>query len=156
MKKILKKIVDFITRLFTGISPILQKAVSIGATIAENVKNFDTANPIVADLITQLIPGTVDDKIKQKLREYLPKVVIQLRLVEAAKGLKDPDEIMLAAVKVIQQMDGDYKSAFLHNLSIIAAQVAADGKLSWGDAVYLLEWYYQNKVKPANEQSDNG
>lgn len=156
MKKILKKIVDFITRLFTGISPILQKAVSIGATIAENVKNFDTANPIVADLITQLIPGTVDDKIKQKLREYLPKVVIQLRLVEAAKGLKDPDEIMLAAVKVIQQMDGDYKSAFLHNLSIIAAQVASDGKLSWSDAVYLLEWYYQNKVKPANEQSDNG
>lgn len=147
MKKILRKIGDFIVRLFTNISPVLQRAVTIGADVAEKIKNFDTANPIVGDIITALIPGTVDDMVKARLREYLPKIAIQLRLVQATQVLKDPDLIMLAAVKVIQQMDGDYKSAFLHNLSIMAAQVAADGKLDWSDAVYLLEWYYQNKLK---------
>lgn len=147
MKKLLKKIADFITRLFTGISPILKKAVAIGADVAEKIKNFDTANPVVGDIITSLIPGNVDDLVKAKMREYLPKIAVELRLVQAAQGLKDPEQIMLAAVKVIQQMDGDYKSAFLHNLSIMAAQVAADGKLDWSDAVYLMEWYYQNKVK---------
>jgi hypothetical protein len=45
--------------------------------------------------------------------------------------------------------DGDIKSAFLHNLSILVAQVAADGKLSWGDGVYILEWYYQHEYKAA-------
>lgn len=147
MKKLLKKIGEWIKRLFIGINPVLQKAVSIGADVAEAVKNFDTVNPIVADIITALIPGTVDDMVKSRLREYLPKIAVQLRLVQATQGLKDPNQIMLAAVKVIQQMDGDYKSAFLHNLSIMAAQVASDGKLDWSDAVYLLEWYYQNKLK---------
>ncbi len=147
MKKMIKKILVFIKRLFSGINPVLQKAVSIGVEVTEAIKNFDTTNPYVGDIITTLIPGTVDDLIKMKLREMLPKIVVQLKLVKETQGLKDPDQIMLAAVKIIKQLDGDYKSAFLHNLSIIVAKVAADGKLSWSDAVYLLEWYYQNKKK---------
>lgn len=147
MKKMIKKILVFIKRLFSGINPVLQKAVSIGVEVTEAIKNFDTTNPYVGDIITTLIPGTVDDLIKMKLREMLPKIMIQLKLVKETQGLKDPDQIMLAAVKIIKQLDGDYKSAFLHNLSIIVAKVAADGKLSWSDAVYLLEWYYQNKKK---------
>lgn len=147
MKKVIKKILVFIKRLFSGINPVLQKAVSIGVEVTEAIKNFDTTNPYVGDIITTLIPGTVDDLIKMKLREMLPKIVVQLKLVKETQGLKDPDQIMLAAVKIIKQLDGDYKSAFLHNLSIIVAKVAADGKLSWSDAVYLLEWYYQNKKK---------
>lgn len=147
MKKILRKIVDFIKRLFTQVNPVLQKAISIGAEITERIKDFDAKAPLVADIITGLIPGTIDDTIKNKLREYLPKIAVQLRLVEATKGLTDPNEIMLAAVKVIQQMDKDYRNGFLHQFAILAANVAADGKLNWSDAVYLMEWYYQNKVK---------
>ncbi len=151
MNKLIKKIVEFVKRLFGNINPYLQEAVSVGAEVAEKVKNFDTTNPYIGDIITALIPGTVDDLVKVKLREYLPKIAVQLRLVEATQGLTDPDQIMMAAVKVIQQMDKDYKSAFLHNFSIMVAKVAADGKLDWSDAVYLLEWYYQNKVKDAAE-----
>lgn len=147
MKKILKKIADFIRRLFINISPFLQKAVAIGADVSERIKNFDTANPVVADIITGLIPGTVDDAVKARLREFLPKIAVQLRLVQAAQGLKDPNEIMLAAVKVVQQMDKDYRSGFLHNFAVLAAKVAADGKLSWSDAVFLMEWYYTNQLK---------
>jgi hypothetical protein len=51
------------------------------------------------------------------------------------------------AVKVLQGLDGDIKSAFLHNLSILVAKIAADGKLSWSDGVYVLEWYYQHEYK---------
>jgi len=50
---------------------------------------------------------------------------------------------------VLQGLDGDIQSAFLHNLSILVAQVAADGQLTWSDGVYLLEWYYQNVAKAA-------
>lgn len=150
MKKLLNKIWAFIQRLFGNINPILQKAVAIGADVAEKIKNFDTSNPYIGDIITTLIPGTVDDAIKVKLRQMLPNIVVELQLVKATQGLKDPDQIMLAAVKVIQQLDGDYKSAFLHNLSIMAAQVAADGKLTWSDAVFLMEWYYNTKVKKAD------
>lgn len=147
MKKLFKKIWAFIAGLFAGLAPVLKNAIDIGAAVTEKIKDFDTASPYVGDIITSLIPGTVDDLIKEKLREYLPKIAVQLRLVQATHGLRDPDQIMLAAVKVIQQMDKDYKSAFLHSFSIMVSKVAADGKLDWSDAVYLMEWYYQNKVK---------
>jgi len=145
LKSFLHHIADFFANTFHSLVPALQKAIEIGVTVTDAVKNFDTANPEVADILTAIIPGTIDDTIKAKLREELPKIAIELRLIGATINVSDPNEIMLAAVKVIQQMDGDYKSAFLHNFSILAAQVAADGKLNWSDAVYLLEWFYKNK-----------
>jgi hypothetical protein len=51
--------------------------------------------------------------------------------------------------KLLQGLDGDIKSGFLHNLSILLAQVAADGKLTWSDGVYVLQWYYQHEYKTA-------
>lgn len=147
LKSFLNKIGNFFAGIFKSLAKELQKGIAIGVEVTEAVKKFDTNNPHVADILTAIIPGDLDDKIKMKLREALPGIVIQLRLVQAAQGLTDPNEIMLAAVKVIQQLDNDYQSAFLHNFSIMAAQVAADGELSWSDAVYLLEWYYRNKFK---------
>lgn len=147
LKTFINKIAKFFAGIFKSLAKELQKGIEIGVQITEGLKNFDTANPMAADILTAIIPGTLDDKIKDKLREALPKIVIELRLVKATEGLTDPNEIMLAAVKVIKQLDGDYQSAFLHDFSILAAQVAADGKLSWSDAVYLLEWFYQNKFK---------
>lgn len=136
-----------IAKFFKGLLPELKQAVHKGVQIVEAIKDFDTTNPEVADILTAIIPGTWDDALKDKLRAALPKIVVELRLVDAAAGLTDPQEIMAAAVAFIQQLDGDYQSAALHDLSIITAQVAADGKLDWHDAVYLLQWYYEHKYK---------
>jgi hypothetical protein len=50
---------------------------------------------------------------------------------------------------VLQALDGDISSSFLHSLSVLVAEVASDGKLTWSDGVYLLEWYYQHEYKAA-------
>lgn len=145
MKKIIKSIWTFLSGLFNRLNPALKKAINIGVAVTDAIKNFDEKNSYVGDIITALIPGDVDDRIKVLLRANLPKIVIELKLVQATQGLTDPNEIMLAATKVIQQLSGDYRSAFLNSLAIITAQVAADGKLDWNDAAYLLKWYYDNK-----------
>lgn len=147
LKKFLHDLFTTIGHFFEGILPALKRAVHYGVTITDAVRNFDLKNPGVADVLTAIIPGTWDDDLKVKLRAALPKIVLELRLVENAEGLTDPNEIMLAAVAFIQQLDGDYQSATLHSLSIFAAQVAADGKLDWADAVLLLQWYYEHKYK---------
>jgi hypothetical protein len=49
----------------------------------------------------------------------------------------------------LQNLDGEIKSAFLHNLSVLISQLAADGKLSWSDGVCIVEWYYQQQYKKA-------
>lgn len=145
LKKFLSHIWAGIKHIFEGLTPVLKKAIEVGVTITDSIKNFDLEHPGIADILTEIIPGHLDDDIKNKLREELPKIAIELRLIGATVNVTDTNEIMLAVVKVFKQLDGDYKSAFLHDLSILIAQVAADGKLDWADAVIVLQWYYEHQ-----------
>lgn len=145
MKKLINSIWSFVCNLFSKLSPLAKKAIDVAVTVTDAMKNFDTKSPQVADIITALIPGNVDDNIKNILRANLPKIVVELKLVQAVEGLTDPNEIMLAAVKELQQLSGDYRSAFLNSLSQIIASVAADGKLNWDDLAYVIKWYFDNK-----------
>jgi hypothetical protein len=114
--------------LFNNISPELKTAIHIGVIVTENIKSF------VDELITLL-------------RAKLPEILTELKLADSCGSLTDPSAITACAVKVLQGLSGDVSSAFLHSLSILVAQVAADGKLTWSDGVYLLEWYYQHEYK---------
>jgi hypothetical protein len=145
LQSFLTKIWNQIKALFDGIPAELKTAIHIGVLVTENIKNF--VDSPAADILTTIIPGNVDDEIKSWLRAKLPAILTELKLADSCTGLTDPNEITACAVKVLQGLDGDVKSAFLHNLSILIAQVAADGKLSWSDGVYILEWYYQHEFK---------
>ena len=147
LQSFLTKIWNQIKALFEGIPAELNTAIHVGVLVAENIKNF--VDSPVADILTAIIPGDVDDEIKSWLRAKLPVILTELKLADSCGALTDPVEITACAVKVLQGLDGDIKSAFLHNLSILVAQVAADGKLTWSDGVYVLEWYYQHEFKTA-------
>lgn len=146
LKKFFQKIGAFFQRLFEGLLPELKKAVHVGVTITDAIKNFDLTHPGAADILTAIIPGEWDDNLKNKIRENLPKIMTELRLVDTTLNLTDPNEIMAAAIKVLQQLSGDYRSAFLNSASIVIAQVAADGKFDWNDVVYLEKWYYDHRA----------
>ncbi len=145
LKTILNKIWKSIKNMFAGIPPDLKTAIHIGVAVTENIKLF--IDSPAADILTMLIPGTVDDRIKDILRVKLPVILTNLKLVDNCTDLDNPDQLAACAVKTIQSLEGDFKSAYLHNLSILVAQATADGKLTWSDGVYLLEWYYQHKYK---------
>ena len=139
----IKRLFSNIGKMFKGLLPELKEAIHWGVVITDNLNNY-VNNPAV-DILTAIIPSEVDDNIKVKLREWLPKLLIQLKLADKCANLTDKDAIVKCAVETLQSIDGDVKSAFLHNLSILIAKVAADGKLDWSDGVLILEWYYQNK-----------
>jgi hypothetical protein len=145
LQSFLTKIWNQIKALFEGIPAELKTAIHIGVTVAENVKSL--VDSPVADILTAIIPGDIDDEIKTWLRAKLPEILTELKLADSCGQLTDPAEITKCAVQVLQGLDGDIKSAFLHNLSILVAEVAADGKLTWSDGVYLLEWYYTHEYK---------
>lgn len=145
LQSFLTKIWKQIKALFDGIPAELKTAIHIGVLVTENVKSF--IDSPAADILTALIPGDFDDQIKTWLRAKLPTILTELKLADSCGSLTDPAEITACAVKVLQGLDGDIKSAFLHNLSILVAQVASDGKLSWSDGVYILEWCYRNEYK---------
>src|SRR6201992_51455 len=147
LQSFLSKIWNQIKALFEGIPAELKTAIHIGVIITENIKTF--VDSPAADILTALIPGNIDDQVKNWLRAKLPAILTELKLADSCGSLTDPNDITACAVKVLQGLDSDIQSAFLHSLSILIAQVAADGKLSWSDGVYVLEWYYQHEYKTA-------
>jgi len=148
LKSFLAGIWAGIKSLFDGMPTELKNAIHIGVVVTENIKLF--VDSPAADVLTAIIPGEVDDAVKQLLRAKLPVILTELKLADSCAGLTDPAEITACAIKVLQGLAGDVQSAFLHNLSVLIAQVAADGKLTWSDGVYLLEWYYQHEYKTAS------
>jgi len=145
IKTIITKIWGEIETLFNGFPAEMKTAIHIGVVVIENVKSF--VDSPAADILTALIPGDIDYDVKSWLRAKLPVILTELKLADSCAGLTDPRQITACTVKVLQSLDGDIKSAFLHNLSIFVAQVASNGKLSWADGVAILEWYYQNEYK---------
>lgn len=141
----LTKIWTGIKNLFDGFPSEVKTAIHIGVIVTEAIKNF--VDSPEADILTAIIPGSIDDDIKNLLRAKLPAILTELKLADSCSGLTDPAQITACAIKVLQGLDGDIKNAFLHNISILVAQVAANGKLTWSDGVYILEWYYQNVDK---------
>ena len=145
LKSFIIKIWEGIKTLFEGMPAELKTAIHIGVLVTENIKNF--VDSPAMDVLTTIIPGDLDDDIKTWLRSKLQAILTELKLADSCNGLTGPEQITTCAIKVLQGLDGDVKSSFLHSLSILIAQVAADGKLTWSDGVTILEWYYQNEYK---------
>src|ERR1700747_3543675 len=136
-----------IKSIFEGIPAKLKTAIHIGAVVTDNIKNI--VDSPAAGVLTAIIPGYIDDEVKNWLRAKRPAIVTELKLADNCGALTDPSAITVCAVKVLQGPDSDVKNSFLHHRSSLVAQVASDGELSWGDGVYLLEWFYKNESKPA-------
>jgi hypothetical protein len=146
---------SFLAKLWTGIKSLFAKlpadvktAIHIGVVITENIKNF--VDSPIADVITTIIPGDIDDKLKDLLRTELPKIIINLKLAEIPwKDGVSGDAVVYAGIQKLKSIESETLPAFLHSISILVAKVLADGKLTWSDGAYVSEWYYQTEYKPA-------
>lgn len=144
LKSFLRKIGEFFSNLFKSLKKEAKKAVEIGVHVTNAIKEWDTAHPEVLNTITMLIPGDIDDKIKDKIREKLPVIMTDLKLVGDTLEKTDA-EVILEGAKALQALSGNVRSTFLHSFSILVADVAADGEVSVSDLIYLQEWFYRNE-----------
>ncbi|TWR25716.1 hypothetical protein FPZ43_15635 [Mucilaginibacter pallidiroseus] len=134
--------------MFTKFPGDLQNAVNTAVTITENLKKVIESPAI--DILTAIIPGNLDDNLKIALRAAIPKILVNLKLSQKFEDDESSDKVLLNAVTALNKIDGQLKSAYLHNISVLVAQITADGKLTWGDGVFIVEWYYQKKFKKNN------
>jgi hypothetical protein len=114
----------------------LKEKVSIGVMIVENIKKI-IDSPVV-DLITNLIPGELDDKVKDYLRKILPVILesyTELNYSEKYSNMNNytlPDEI---------------KSKTLHNIATDITHSLTD--MSYGQSALTTEVCYQCIIKNA-------
>jgi len=94
--KWLKKI---IARLKTAILKIdiqMKIILPIGISVVEKVKAF--VDSPLADVVTAIIPGEFDDRLKNILRTFLPNALLQLRNWKELEDITDQEEKLKAII----------------------------------------------------------
>jgi hypothetical protein len=143
IKSFLTKLWTTIKKLFQGFDQEIKVAIQTAVLIVENLKNY--AESAEADALTAIIPGELDDNLKNWLRQKLPDILKRLKLADEA--FNNDEEVIASATKQLKSLPNEYRNGFLHTLSILIAQIIADGRLTWQDGVYVLQWYYQHQFK---------
>jgi len=109
---------EFVAKLFTKIPDEVKEKVSLAVKIVNSIKVF-IESP-TADLITAIIPGDTDDKIKVWLRIFLPKLLEKYNVLN--QSTLTPESSHLIATNITQELTG----------------------LSFGQSALTTEVVYQN------------
>jgi hypothetical protein len=137
-----------ISKMFHRLENDVQKLIPIAIAVVQNVKTI--VDGPIADVITHLIPGELDDAIKEKLRQILPVVLLKLQLVASINNIADENEKFQAILKAINLSPDAAKNIFYHGLASLILQELADGKFTWSDATAVAEYYYVHEMdKPS-------
>lgn len=147
LKVFLSKVWRGISAFFHRIENAIKDNIGIAVNVVEALKAF-IESP-TGDLITSLIDDKLPFDLKQKLREWLPKVLTSLHIVNDCKDLED-EEMIQCVVEKIAALDEDGKRTLYHSLAILVAEKLSDGKLTFSESIALVEYYYVNFV---NKQS---
>jgi hypothetical protein len=150
LKTLLQEIFGSIKKVFKKLDQPLKDALHVGVFITDKLKTF--AESETADILTAIIPGEWDDQLKNALRAFLPKILVELKLAENCANQSDPNEVLKCAIQTLQQMGGDWikdsvKKDFLDSLATEITVLMADGKFDWDDAKHLVKWYYDHIYK---------
>lgn len=118
------------------------------------VKAVDTLKALIdldqANLIGK-IAGSKGVVFEEKVRDLLPKILLELKLVEKCASKETTEEIIACAVTELRLSSDRAKDAFFHSISAMLLKDLSDGKLSWSECVELVEFYYKSKHKKEEE-----
>lgn len=135
----------FFKKNFAKISDEAKKLIPIGIGIVNKFKELLDSQ--FGDVITDLIPGDLDDKLKEKLREWLPKLILKMDIANVTANIEDPNERLKAVLALFKFTDDEEKNDFYHKFGYRIIEFLADGNLSRSEAIILAETYYQFKHK---------
>ncbi len=154
-KKIYLKAVAFVLTLIpknnvsvvvppdTTSNAVTQQELDDVIQLVNNVRSA-VASPL-AVLITDLIPTTIDDAVRLALANGLPVLLAGLMFAKqllAAPTQEAAMEDLLAKVRFSDKADQD---ALWHALASRLLIILSDGKVTWSEAVQILEYYYKNE-----------
>lgn len=141
--RLLQRIGNAITSLFKGLDEATKALIPIAKEIVNNMKMIEATG--VGDVITKILPGNLDDKLYAQLKDFLPKAIAGLALVEDLANIEDPNEKLRAILAKINGSTSNYKKVFYTGLAALILECIADGDFSWSDAVKVSNYYYDNE-----------
>ncbi len=153
MKKLLKRVWAFIAGVFNRLEDETKKLVPVAINVVQGIKNVmdSPVDDVILTIIETAIPGEADDilieKIKNVVKEWIPKILMDLKMVESIANIQDQNEQLKAILAQFKLSSDETKNIFYHGLSCLILEKLADGELSWSDTIAINEYYYKNYVK---------
>ena len=139
-----------VKNLFHKMDDDTKKLLPVVIDVVNNAKNFNEG--IGGDILTHLIPGDVDDSVRAKLTDILPKLLKTLSASNECANAGDDNAILKCALTKISVSDKDARKVFYHGLAALLLEKLGDGKFTWDDAVATVQWFYMHK----DELKDDG
>jgi hypothetical protein len=153
LRKFLHKLWLGIRHIFEGIEHELRILVPVAIKVVEGIKAAmdGPVDDVLASIIKHAIPGDADDKFIDKvtstINSWIPKVLLELNMVDAIANIEDTNEQLQAILDKLKLSSDETKNIFYHGLSSLILEKLSDGKFSWSDAVAVAEYYYQHEFK---------
>lgn len=150
MKTFLKKIWNAIRNLYDSLVGNTRRYVPVAIRIVEAIKSVvdSPVDDIILGIVKLAIPGDADDKLIDKVKEtverWLPKILLELRLVDSIANIEDPNQQLQAILAQLKLSSDETQAIVYHGLASLILEKLSDGELSWSDSVAIAEYYYKN------------
>lgn len=149
----LKKLWNGIRKLFAGLRLKSKVWVKLAVGVVQGLKVI--MDSPVPDVVAAIIPGDADDKVKDKIRLWIPKIMLELNMIEAIAGIEDVNEQLNAILAKIKLSSKETRNIFWHGLGSLLIEKFSDGKFSWADAVAVSQYYYDNILDTDDDVKDD-
>lgn len=152
MKKLIQKIFAFIKKIYNKLVDETKELIPVAIKVVEGIKMVmnSPADDIALTIISSIVPALPKDKIdyyKAKLEEYLPKLILELNLVNVIANETDINKQLQLILDQLKLSSDEVKAEKYHTLASKILVVLSDGKVTWSEAVVVTEWYYQSFIK---------
>ncbi|MEI7524580.1 MAG: hypothetical protein WCJ95_09640 [Mariniphaga sp.] len=150
--KILTKLWAFITQLFKKIDSETKILAPITIQVVQAVKEFmnSPADNVLVFIADFALKGIVDPftirKVNDTIKEWLPKVLTELTLVNSIANLTDPNDQLKAIFANLKLSSDETKAIVYRGLAALVLEKLKDGKLTLAEAGEIAEYYYQDIV----------
>jgi hypothetical protein len=141
MKKLLEQISDWLKRKFKQGFDAAKKHSHIAVKVTDGLRKI-VESP-VADLLTAMIPGELDNEIKYKLRKELPGIAAKMAIAHNILQANEDPTLALARMReYIASLGLDAQRAWWVDFSAHVMEVFSDGDVTWGELVSITQKAY--------------
>jgi hypothetical protein len=152
MKKFFNKIVLFLTGLFTNLDKWIHENVQPAIDLVQNLKSF--VDSPVADIVTAIIPGNVDDSIKFLLSTSLQRALDSLQIVKIEDSNATLQTKLNALLQYIKTLSPSMQNGVYFKLASEIAKAIGSTDNFKGHGVDLLVQMQYSKMKENITASD--
>ncbi|HJU45518.1 MAG TPA: hypothetical protein VJ647_01990 [Chitinophagaceae bacterium] len=153
--KFLRRLWAAIASLFHKVDDEVKMWVPIAIRVVQGIKRVmdGPVDDVILTIVKTAIPGDADDKLIDKVHrtveEWIPKVLLQLNLVNSIADTEDVNEKLKAILAQLKLSGDETKNIFYHGIASLILEKLSDGKFDWTDATAVAEYYYQHEMKEA-------